>query len=234
MVIFCTYLLCGDVHFSFGILCAFLHYRIFCDMVFNQLYSNPSCGYTIFFTLDWRKVWISNIFNWNTGKGPGVVQKSDSEWKMNIPYFPSPYSLRVATINNLGFPGGASGKEPTCQCRRHKRLRSDPWVGKIPWRGKRQPTPVFLPGESHGQRSLTGYSPWRWESDTTEVTEPSTYPFRDLYACEIHTCMYAYMRNKCLHLCIVYVCIYVLFTKMRASCIIFSAACCMHSAMCHG
>ena len=148
MVIFCTYLLCGDVHFSFGILCAFLHYRIFCDMVFNQLYSSPSCGYTIFFTLDWRKVWISNIFNWNTGKGPGVVQKSDSEWKMNIPYFPSPYSLRVATINNLGFPGGASGKEPTCQCRRHKRLRSDPWVGKIPWRGKRQPTPVFLPGES--------------------------------------------------------------------------------------
>ena len=36
----------------------------------------------------------------------------------------------------------------------------DPWVGKIPWSGKRQPTPVFLPGESHGQRSLVDYSPW--------------------------------------------------------------------------
>ena len=36
----------------------------------------------------------------------------------------------------------------------------DPWVGKIPWRRKWQPTPVFLPGESHGQRSLAGYSPW--------------------------------------------------------------------------
>ena len=36
----------------------------------------------------------------------------------------------------------------------------DPWVGKIPWRRARQPTPVFLPGESHGQRSLAGYSPW--------------------------------------------------------------------------
>ena len=35
----------------------------------------------------------------------------------------------------------------------------DPWVGKIPWRRKWQPTPVFLPGESHGQRSLVGYSP---------------------------------------------------------------------------
>jgi len=47
----------------------------------------------------------------------------------------------------MGFPGGASGKEPTCQCGRHKRLRFDPWVGKIPWRRKWQPTPVFLPGE---------------------------------------------------------------------------------------
>ena len=45
----------------------------------------------------------------------------------------------------------------------------DPWVGKIPWRRKWQPTPVFLPGESHGQRSLVGYSPrGRKESDTTE------------------------------------------------------------------
>ena len=45
----------------------------------------------------------------------------------------------------------------------------DPWVGKIPWRRKWQPTPVLLPGESHGGRSLVGYSPWgRKESDTTE------------------------------------------------------------------
>ena len=56
------------------------------------------------------------------------------------------------------FPGGASGKEPTCQCRRCKRLGFNPWVRKIPWRRKWQPTPVFLPGESHGQRSPVGYS----------------------------------------------------------------------------
>ena len=54
----------------------------------------------------------------------------------------------------LGFPGGASGKEPACQCRRHKRCQFDSWVGKIPWRRAWQPTAVFLPGESHGQRSL--------------------------------------------------------------------------------
>ena len=56
--------------------------------------------------------------------------------------------------------GGTSGKEPTCQCRRHKRCRFDPWVRKIPWRSTWLPTPVFLPGESHGERSLVGYSPW--------------------------------------------------------------------------
>ena len=44
----------------------------------------------------------------------------------------------------LGFPGGASSKELTCQCRRHKRPVFDPWVGKIPWRRKWQPTPVIL------------------------------------------------------------------------------------------
>ena len=43
----------------------------------------------------------------------------------------------------LGFPGGASSKELTCQCRRHKRPVFDPWVGKIPWRRKWQPTPVI-------------------------------------------------------------------------------------------
>jgi len=45
----------------------------------------------------------------------------------------------------------------------------DPWVGKIPWRKARQPTPVFLSRESHGQRTLVGYSPWgRKESDMIE------------------------------------------------------------------
>ena len=53
--------------------------------------------------------------------------------------------------------GGASGKEPACQCRRYKRCGFNPWVGKIPWRRKWQPTPIFLPGESCGQRNLAGY-----------------------------------------------------------------------------
>ena len=50
-----------------------------------------------------------------------------------------------------GFPGGASGKESANQCRRSKRLELDLWVRKIPWRRKWQLTPVFSPGEFHGE-----------------------------------------------------------------------------------
>ena len=57
-------------------------------------------------------------------------------------------------FRRLGFLGGSSDKEPICQCRRHKRHGFNPWVRKIPWRRKWQLTPVLLPGESHGQRSL--------------------------------------------------------------------------------
>ena len=53
----------------------------------------------------------------------------------------------------------------------------DPWVGKIPWRRQWHPTPALLPGKSHGQRSLVGYSPWgRKESDTTEWFSLSFFP----------------------------------------------------------
>ena len=60
----------------------------------------------------------------------------------------------------MGLPRWLSGKESACQCRRHRRCGFDPWVGKIPWSRKWQPTLVFLPGESYGQRSLVGYNPW--------------------------------------------------------------------------
>ena len=68
-----------------------------------------------------------------------------------------------------GFPGGASGKEPTCQCKRLKGLGFNPWVGKIPWRREWQPTPVFLPGESHGQRRLAVHRVHRVTKDQTQL-----------------------------------------------------------------
>ena len=55
-----------------------------------------------------------------------------------------------------GFPGGAVGKSLPANA---GDLGFDPWVGKIPWSRKWKPTPVFLPGKFHGQRSLVGYSP---------------------------------------------------------------------------
>ena len=61
-------------------------------------------------------------------------------------------NIKVLVVN--------SGKESTCQCRRYKRHVFDPWVGKIPCRRKWQLTPVFLPWESHGERSFMGCSLW--------------------------------------------------------------------------
>ena len=71
----------------------------------------------------------------------------------------------------MGF-AGAYGKESACQCRRYKRRGFDPWVRKIPWSRKWQPTLVFLPGKFHGQRSLEGCSPWgQKESHMTKYRE---------------------------------------------------------------
>ena len=66
---------------------------------------------------------------------------------------------RLRVLPEVGFPGGASGKEAAWQCGRLRRCEFDPWVRKIPWKRKWQPTPIFWPGESHGQRSLAGYNP---------------------------------------------------------------------------
>ena len=84
--------------------------------------------------------------------------------------------FQLSSLLRLGlgcgsFPGGSSGKESTCQYRRHNRLRLDPRVRKIPWRRAWQPIPVLSPGESNGPRSMAGYSPWGCkESDRTEAT----------------------------------------------------------------
>ena len=69
----------------------------------------------------------------------------------------------------MGSPGGSDGKESTCNVRD---LNSIPVLRRSPGGGAWQPTPVFLPGESHGQRSLAAYSPWgHKESDTGEGAE---------------------------------------------------------------
>ena len=74
---------------------------------------------------------------------------------------------RLSSSSSSIHPGGASGKERAWQC---KRCGFDAWVGKNPWSRKWQPTPVFLSGESLGERNLRGYSPGiRKEWDRTEA-----------------------------------------------------------------
>ena len=93
------------------------------------------------FTSCWKLVW-----NKVPGHTPDVLSQSLAWFHARCVYI-------------LSFPGGASGKEPTCQSRRQKRHGFNPWVGKISWRRAWKPTSVFFPGKSHGQRSLAGYSP---------------------------------------------------------------------------
>ena len=100
-----------------------------------------------------RKIWVN--------KSLLIKQLSRIEGKeMRIP------------ILHTGLPWWLSGKESACQFRSHW---FHPWFGKIPWRSKWQPTPMFWSGESHGQRSLAGYSPWgHKEMDTTSQLNNST------------------------------------------------------------
>ena len=88
------------------------------------------------------------------------------DWK--TPYYMSVHSFSplffltflVFSLYLHWLPRWYSGKESTCQSRRHKRHGFHLWVEKIPWSRKWQPAPVFLPGKFHGQRNLVGYSPW--------------------------------------------------------------------------
>ena len=97
------------------------------------------------------------IFKWNN-----IQRFSQKIWQMSIDTIPNSIILVYLTIfENVkgpeGLPWWFSGRESAYQCRR---CGFQPRVRKIPWRRKRQPTPVFLPEKFHRHRSLEGYSPW--------------------------------------------------------------------------
>ena len=93
-----------------------------------------------------------------------VTVVTRSEWLLQIREQLKRWYIQIKLRWRL--PGGSDGKSICLQC---GKPGFDPWIGKIPWRRKWQPTPVFLPGESHGKWSLAGYSPWGCrESDMTE------------------------------------------------------------------
>ena len=80
--------------------------------------------------------------------------EAEKWWRRHRGTCTHPFWASLGGMWRLSRLVALSGKESACQCRRRKRARFDPWVGKIPWRRAWQTTPVFLPGESHGQRSL--------------------------------------------------------------------------------
>ena len=114
-------------------------------------------------------------------KERSVMQSQEPVWGMvfqppDVKYVKQ--WIWILFISVQGLPSWYSGKESACQCRSWKRHRFIPWVEKIPWSWKWQPTPVFLPGESHGQRSLVGYIPWgHKELDMTEYAYTKEYGF---------------------------------------------------------
>ena len=108
-----------------------------------------------------------------------------------LPSSPAAFSY----LPNWGLSQGLSGKESTCQCRRCRRCRFHPWVGKIPWKNKWQSTPVFLPGKPHGQNSLMGYRLWgHKELDRTKQLSTHTHThLPDWFECwhsHIHTSLH--------------------------------------------
>ena len=93
---------------------------------------------------------VSFYLNLRVPRKPNIRKKENQAFPTVLMRKVGDHDLWLHTWGE-GLPRWLSGKEPTCQCRRPG---FDPWVRRIPWRKKRLPTPVFLPGESHGQRSL--------------------------------------------------------------------------------
>ena len=99
--------------------------------------------------------------------------------------------------NHWGFLGGRWWRV----CLQCGRPGFDPWVRKIPWRRKWQPTPVLLPEKFHGLRSLVGYSPWgHKESDTTEQLHFTSLDFMGWYATSKEICLWGFCSVQLPHL----------------------------------
>ena len=99
--------------------------------------------------------WLIQPSKWHSPPKPKQTSEKGNSF-LYLPKFACAFVLPLLFLpsEELGLPRWHSGKEFCCQCKRHKRHGFSPWVGKIRERRKWQPTPVFLPGKSHGQRSL--------------------------------------------------------------------------------
>ena len=118
---------------------------------------------------------------WHSKPSGGIVTAFPSSFYIGLENSPD-HKLVAICLPVCGMPRWRSGKGSACQCRRHRRCGFNPWVTKIPWRRKWQPTPVLLPGNFHGQRSLEGYSPWGHKEHLSEQA-PGFYLTREASSC---------------------------------------------------
>ena len=137
--------------------------RFFFLPLSHQCISHNSCVAGRVFTAESQGKPVKDIISWQNWNGG--------------------YRLVNLIINEFErcsfIPRWGSGKESACRCRRHG---FNSWVGKIPWRRKWQPTPVFLPGESYGQRSLAssmGLQRVKHDWAQQRVSVPRTYILKD-------------------------------------------------------
>ena len=122
---------------------------------------------------------LQNFHRWKIPTGQGSTVEDTPTWNIQVQGKGNHLNILISHINTWlshmifglvyswykGFANGAEVKNPL-QCRSHRRCGFNPWVGKVPWRRKWQPTPVFLLGESHEQRSLMGYKSVQFSSVT--------------------------------------------------------------------
>ena len=142
-----------------------------CDTIDGSSPGSPVPGILQERTLEWVAISFSNAWKVKV-KSLSRVGTLATPWTAAYHALPSMGFSRQEYWNEV--PSNASGKENPCQFRRLKRHRFDPWIRNICWRRAWPPTPVSLPGEAHGQRSLVGYSPCgHKESDVSETLSTS-------------------------------------------------------------
>ena len=124
-----------------------------CDWKISALYANSLVHPTWCSTMPFLRA--ANCGYTNRNQTIHVL-KGSAEVKQVSNYYPKK-ALSVLKVR-WASPKWLNGKESAFQ---YRRCEFDSWLEKIPWRRKQQPTPVFLPGKSHGERRLVGYSPWK-------------------------------------------------------------------------
>ena len=164
------------------------------------------CWKVLELKVQWIQRWLYILFpdrlTWSVNQNQLLIKKKKKKkidlglrWPLIIFLFflryHTPNAILTVSYAFQGSLDGSAGKECTCNAGDTGGTGSIPRTGKIPWRRKWQPTPVLLPGEFHGQRSLVGYSAWGLkESNVTEwITLSTFFPF----LCQSYQGIYIYI-----------------------------------------